>query len=123
MTDRRQHVRARDRELVFDGDLLGSSTSHAPGKERWSEVYIYKTVDGEYVVAGIGRSTRKGDKDLCWAHVCGTAAAAVEQLHQYDEDDVRYITALSRRAILDAGAQDQAILDAFMSEDLTPRAS
>lgn len=124
MTDRRTHtVRARDRELVFEGVLLGSSTSQTAGKQRWSEVYIYKTIDGEYIVAGIGRSTLPGDKDLCWAHVCGTPAAAVEQLHQYDDDEVRYITALSRRAIEDAGRQDQALLDAFMTEDLTPRVS
>ena len=123
MTERREHtVRARERELVFVGELLGSSSSHSPGKTRWSEVEIYQTVDGEYVVAGIGRSTVPGDKDLCWAHVCGTAAAAVEQLHQYDDDDVRYITALSRRAIEAAGENDQALLDAFRVENLTPGA-
>lgn len=113
-------VQARDRTLRFDGELLGSSTSFEEGKTRWGEVYIYKTIDGEYVVAGVGRSSRPGDKDLAWAHVCGTAAAAVEQLHQYDDDDVRYITALARRAIMDAGQNDPALLNAFLVEDLTP---
>lgn len=121
MTDRRTHtVQARDRELQFEGELLGSSTSFSEGKPRWSEVNIFKTIDGDYVVAGIGRSTAPGEKDLCWAHVCETPAAVVEQLHQYDDDRVRYITALSRRAIENAGVSDPELLAAFMCENLTP---
>lgn len=121
MTNGRSHrVQARDRTLIFEGDLLGSSSSHEDGKTRWSEVFIYRTIDGEYVVAGIGRSVRPGDQDLTWAHVCGTAAAAVEQLHQYDDDNVRYITTLSRRAIMSAGENDPELLDAFLVENLTP---
>jgi hypothetical protein len=122
MTERHHHtVQARDRELNFEGELLGSSTSYGEGKPRWSEVQIFRTIDGDYVVAGVGRSTAPGEKDLRWAHVCLTPAAVVEQLHQYDDDKVRYITALSRRAIIDAGERDPELLAAFMSENLTHR--
>jgi len=119
MTERLE-VQARDKAFSFIGELLGSATSKTRGKPRWSEVYIYKTSDGEYVIAGKGCSSVPSEKDLTWAHVCGTPAAAVEQLHQYDDDDIRYITALSKRALFDAGDKDPALLAAFRTENLTP---
>lgn len=45
-----------DQELVFKGELLGSTSSWTEAKGRWHEVYIYKTESGQYVVSKIGRS-------------------------------------------------------------------
>lgn len=46
----------KGRQLDFEGYLLGSSSSFAPGKPRWFIVDIYRTVGGKYIVAGSGKS-------------------------------------------------------------------
>lgn len=49
-----------DQTVIFEGDLLGSASSELgfrdERRERWSEIEIYRTVDGKYVVVKIGKS-------------------------------------------------------------------
>jgi hypothetical protein len=49
-----------DQTIVFDGDLLGEASSEfgfrGERRERWSVIQIFKTSDGKYVVAKIGKS-------------------------------------------------------------------
>jgi hypothetical protein len=44
------------RYLEFDGQLLGEATSDDGRSQRWTEVKIYKSDTGRYIVAKIGRS-------------------------------------------------------------------
>ena len=58
MTDGRQLYVVHDgeREINFDGDLLGSASSFSVGKPRWFEVRIFRSQGGKWIVNGVGRS-------------------------------------------------------------------
>lgn len=50
-------VRDADGSITeFEGELLGSGTSQRRHSPRWSELHIYKTEAGTYVVHKIGRT-------------------------------------------------------------------
>lgn len=55
MMDKYQ-VRDGSRLLTFDGELLGRISSQRPNVPRWTEMSIYKTVGGSYVLEKVGRS-------------------------------------------------------------------
>jgi hypothetical protein len=105
-----------DREIQFTGVLLGSSSSFQPGKERWAEIYIYKTHGGTYVVAGIGRTKLAGEHDKCWAQVCEEPAAVIERLHLMDAKRGKYLPYVSREAINMARSHDDLFSVAYMIE-------
>ena len=110
-------LRDRGRELDFEGELLASESSYAPGKTRWLEVAIYKTVGGSYVVAGIGRSTRENESDREWAQSSTKANAIIERLKLRDDDGVWYIPATSLRAIKRAAELDEGIYEALYASE------
>ena len=45
-----------DRTYRFDGELLAHASSHRPGRARWSEISLFKTRGGEYILVKAGRS-------------------------------------------------------------------
>jgi hypothetical protein len=106
-------VEARDRKIQFVGEVIGSATTHAPSKERWAEVQIFRTEGGSYVVAGVGRSTISGETDRRWAHSSGTPDGVIEALYLYDDDDVRYLPHVNKRALQQAAKNDRPISEAF----------
>jgi|ERR1035438_6032278 hypothetical protein len=137
MTERQQYtVVDRSRSIIFTGTLLGHASSAGENKNRWTEITIYLTDGGQYIVAGIGQSTvKKGDlawdKHLghevlakedetphCWVHVCDSAEGAVSMLHQKGNDGVRYITDVARAALEAAILQNAALADAFLVEEI-----
>lgn len=54
---------ARDGEpaLGFDGTILAHISSERAAKQRWTELTIYKTIGGQYVVQTVAASTRPGE--------------------------------------------------------------
>lgn len=50
-------VRDGARLLRFSGVVLGSATSQRGSAPRWSELVVYRLVDGNYLISKIGRST------------------------------------------------------------------
>ena len=106
-----------DREIRFTGTTLGHASSYPgrdPNKVRWIELSVYKTKGGNYVVAGVGRTNVPGERERRWAHVCEEPEGAIEALHLYDRDGVKYLTRTAREALAQACAQDAALRDAFM---------
>ena len=103
-----------DRQLTFKGVLLGESSSHAPGKLRWSEIAIYRTVGGSYVVAGCGKSRAPGETDRSWAQVCERPQGVIERLNMLDDDGSRYIPRTSLLALADARRADEELDRAFL---------
>jgi hypothetical protein len=117
MTDDAQHVVLDgEREIRFRGQLLGESSSKQPGKTRWIELKIFRTTGGNYIVAGVGRSTNDGETDRCWAHVSESAQGALETMYMYDGDDVRYLTRTAKDAITKAMALDPELRKAYLVE-------
>lgn len=102
-----------DNEVTFFGERLATASSHHPGKPRWFEVTIYRTETGKYVIAGAGKSAVAGETDRCWVKVSETASGAVEALHQYDDDGVRYLTNVSREALNSACAADDELCQEY----------
>ena len=118
-------VKNRARTIAFTGELIAEAKS-VPKKvgssslgelgERWTETRIYRTSGGNYVVAGVGKSTVPGETDRPWAHVSESAEGVVESLHAVDADGVRYLTHVNTDALEQAGAVDPDIRAAFMHE-------
>lgn len=105
-----------DRELQFSGVRLGQSTSWATSKARWAEIEIYRTVGGQYIVAGVGRSVVDGERDKHWAQVCEFPEAVIERLHLVDRNGARYIPYVSKDAINQARVHDAEFAQAYMVE-------
>lgn len=51
-------VRDGNRLLTFDGELLASVSSRDDSKDRWTEMNVYKTTGGSYILEKVGRSVR-----------------------------------------------------------------
>lgn len=105
-----------ERTVEFTGVLLGRSSSAAPGKTRWAEISIYRTVGGKYIVAGVGRTTEDGEVDRHWTQVCERPDGVIERLYLLDQNDSRYLPRVSRNALEQAIMQDGVLRDAFLTE-------
>lgn len=59
----RHTVKDGVRKLQFDGELLAHSSSREPGRPRWVEFSLYRTVKGTYVIYRVGQSAIYHSKD------------------------------------------------------------
>ena len=80
-----QHEVERDgqRDLRFEGELLAevSDREHSgPKSNRWTEVRIYRTGGGRYVVATTNRTQWQGEWDKHDATVCETLGEVMDAL-------------------------------------------
>jgi hypothetical protein len=73
---------ARDGEpqLAFDGEQLAYESSFARGKHSWTELTLYVTDGGSFVVQTVARSTHRGYVDWFSARAYSTALEAVDGL-------------------------------------------
>jgi hypothetical protein len=54
-----QQVRDGNRLLTFDGELLATiSSRESLDKDRWTEMSVFRTTGGSYILEKVGRSTR-----------------------------------------------------------------
>lgn len=105
-----------DRQVEFTGELIGSANSDKVGKQRWSEICIYRTTAGNYVVHGVGRSRIQGEVDKQWVQVCELPECVIEKLHMYDKNQSRYIPYTNRKALDEAKVHDRKLAEAFAVE-------
>lgn len=56
-------VQDGSRTLTFEGELISESSSARDGAPRWTELALYKTASGKYIVTQIGRSVVLHDKN------------------------------------------------------------
>jgi hypothetical protein len=118
-----------DRVLSFKGKLLGFASSESRFKPRWTEMSIYITEKGTYIIAGVGATrVKKGDvvegviaeKDetpRAWTFVCETAEGAIRHLYLHDEN-VRYMTRIAKIALGEAIQHDEALKKAYSVEEV-----
>jgi len=134
MTKRQRFtVQDHERTFSFSGVLLGHATSENSSKMRWTEMSIYKTDAGTYIIAGIGQTrVKKGDivpdtdgeyaiedeTPRAWAHVCESAEGAIQRLYLYDDDNVRYMTHVNRQALSEAIKHDKLLHNAYLVEEV-----
>ena len=123
MESQQYTVRDEDQQIRFVGRLLGSSSSEewarSRGNQQWTEMEIYRTTDGKYVVTKIGRSTKPGQVDFHTSHVAETPQGAVACVYGRDRDGVQYLTIVAREALHEACLADPDLRGAYAVRDLT----
>lgn len=124
MTTRTQYEIPHGDQLVrFEGELLGAASSEdfakSQGRQRWHEVRVYRTIDGQYVVEKVGRSEIPGETDRSTVHHSNTARGAIECLQTIDADGVVYMTYVARNAVKQAALTDAEVREAYYVRDLT----
>ena len=73
---------ARDGEpqLAFDGELIVRASSAARGKKNWTELTLYVTDGGSFVVQTIARTVVDSQRDWFSARAYDTAAGVIDGL-------------------------------------------
>ena len=73
---------ARDGEpqLAFDGERIVSASSAARGKKNWTELTLYVTDGGSFVVQTVARTLHADQRDWFSARAYDTAAGVVDGL-------------------------------------------
>jgi hypothetical protein len=106
------------RTITFDGILIGSATSDDGHRDHWVDIAIYRTDAGSYVVSFIGRTrlAHIGEVDRPKAQVSTTPEGAVESLYLVDDDGVRYMTYVAKRAAEEAAENDPEFRSAYLVE-------
>ena len=111
-------IRDDKKDLAFAGVLISSGSDHehqGPQNSRWSEIDIYRTDSGRYVVAQVYRTQWQGE-DSHRADVCESAAAVMELLEWEDEEGNNGLSNLAKEA-LDAAAENDSAFEGITLEE------
>lgn len=92
-------------KLEMRGTVIGRASS-AAAAPRWTEVSVIRTQSGRYVVHIVGRTEVPDETDRHTTFVCETADVAVDRLHRWDDDGVRFITNVAAQAAERAAGVD-----------------
>jgi len=110
-------VRDGDRVIEFTGVKLASVTSSEPGKTRWIELALFRTRAGMYVLEGVGKSVEPGEVDRPWVQQSEDPGGIIDRLYLFNDDTgAKYIPHTSRRLLEAAGAIDDNIRRAYVTE-------
>lgn len=117
MTDE-QHVIERDGDmpLRFTGTQIASASSHEPGKDRWTELTLYRTTTGRYVLHEEGLSDVDGEEDRSTGYAADDAATLIAGLYKVNARGKRYLTRTALTLIEDAAGVDDGVRGAFFVE-------
>lgn len=77
-------VRDGSRLIMFEGELLGFSSSEREGVSRWTEMSVYLTDGGSYVLEKVGRSL------VCHMPECPDVDTLPRFQEQHPGDDPDY---------------------------------
>lgn len=103
-------ARGGEPQLAFDGTQLARVSSVAPGKQRWTELTLYETNAGSYVVQTVARSTHGNEVDWFSARVYDTIEAAIDGLRDKKR---RTLSKLALELIEVAAEDSHLVLDAL----------
>lgn len=109
----------RDREIQFDGEVLGRVSSRTELKQRWIELALYRTDAGSYVLAGVGRSTVPGEHDRKWAEIADEPSGVIEFLYLTNDHSQRFLPNTARRLLSQAAKADERIRLAYTTQHVT----
>lgn len=106
-----QHIIPRDgtTPLRFTGIELGHADSFEPGKQRWSELTLYRTDTGKYVVHGEGVTDVPGEDNRNWAAVCDNPEDVLKSLYRVNDKGTHYLTRMAQDLLDQAAAKDLGI--------------
>lgn len=104
------------RTLNFDGDLIAEASSWVEGKPRWTELKLYRTTGGNYVLSRCGASALKGETNRERAEVCERPGGVVDLLYQKDDEGTWYLTVVARELLEAASLVDPLFSEATRVE-------
>jgi hypothetical protein len=77
-----QLSRSGKRPIVFHGEQIGSSTTKGMNSTRWTNVEVYRTQSGKYIVGIADITCWQGERDSFSAEVFGTIDEAVSHIEE-----------------------------------------
>ena len=91
-TATRKYLVKRDnqRDLRITGEQLATASSHhyqGDRQNRWTELELYKTESGKYVIATIGRTCWQGESDYHTAVICDTEQEVIRALENDEHSE------------------------------------
>ena len=95
-----------DRTLRIEGAFLAHASSRQGEAPRWTELALYRTDSGRYVLAGVGKSAVAGEVDRPWVKVADGPEGAVDFLYMRDDAGVRYMTRAAKAVAAEAAVAD-----------------
>lgn len=107
-------IRNGDTEWRFFGAELGHASSFRRGKQRWAEIWMFRTDADFYVVAGVGRSVVPGEVDRWWADVFRDPVSAVRRMYVRDHGGVSRLPMTNRECLLQACQHDRRLSEAYI---------
>lgn len=112
-------VEGRDDEVVyFTGRRLGAGSSANDAKDRWFEVDLFRTAEGEFVVWTRGCSRIAGEETKRRV-IRTTSAFEVVELLTVNHHGKTYIPRASARALAQAAQWDDDMRDAYVNRAVT----
>lgn len=102
-----------DTDIEFEADHLASSSSADGNRDRWTELDLYRTPSGTYLILGAGCSRLDGEVRFDWMNVQRTGRDVVRALTKRRADRQTTMTRVSRDLLEAASAKDSEIEDAF----------
>jgi hypothetical protein len=98
------------RDVKFAGYVMANATSRTnqgPRQSRWTEITIYKTKGGTYIVQIMGLTQWQGETDRHEVTVCTSEAEVIRAL----EGDVGYLGWLAKDALDEAGINHEQVVE------------
>ena len=122
MTNSKHFTVTRDgkKDLSFTGVLIGSGSDHehqGPQNTRWSEIDMYRTDSGKYVVAQVYRTQWQGEEGSRRAEVVGSPAEVLELLEWEDDEGSSGLSNLAKEA-LEAAAENDSAFEGITLEEV-----
>ncbi len=108
------------KDLSFTGVHIAVASDHehqGPQNTRWSEIDIYRTDSGKYVVAQVYRTRWQGEEDSHRADVCESPADVLELLSWEDEEGNNGISNMAKEA-LEAAAENDSAFEGLTTEEV-----
>ncbi len=101
-------------DLEFRGEVLAQVSSLGkPNPIRWTEITIYRTDSGKYVVHQIGRTLMRGEKDRSSVTVVLNPEDVAAALERRTNDSTQpYLTNLAVEALSRAAQEDEELAGA-----------
>jgi hypothetical protein len=104
-------TRDGERDLSFNGVELANVEdrilSNGRDQNRWTEMHLFKTAAGKYVLARVRRTIWQGEED----HYSGSVFNKPDELPALFEGEDGILTDLVKELVHDAAEQDEVFKD------------
>ncbi len=101
------------KHLRFQGEQLACMSSRDDDSVRWTELALYRTTTGAYVLSQIGRTLRDDEVDRHGAFVCETPAAVLKALERPPHGT---LTNLAKDLLEEAGTIEPVFAEILVEE-------